>query len=117
MRVRGEFVQVVEKLTAKGIAEQDSLSARAVAAEAFAFKMMDSRERAIAYGRAIFTKHEATYVDLYPERLSKIRSVDVAKILAEYFKTPAMHSGVVRGVAPPVTPPAPKAGSVPPSPN
>jgi zinc protease len=115
-KARGEFVQLVEKLASKGVGEQESLSARAVAAEAFAFKMTDPRERAIAYGRAIFTKHEATYVDLYPERLSKVRSVDVAKMLAAYFKTPLVHSGAVRGVAQPATPALPKTAAPSPAP-
>ncbi|HEY6332821.1 MAG TPA: insulinase family protein [Blastocatellia bacterium] len=116
-RARSEFLQFVQKLASKGLAEQESLSARAVAAEAFALKMLDQRERAVAYGGAVFTKHEATYIDLYPDRLSKVRSVDVAKALAAYFKASAMYSGAVRGVASPATPAPPKTAPAAPAPN
>ena len=96
-RAANAFTQFAEKLASNGVAEAASQSARLVAAESYAYRLVNIRERAVEYARAVFTKHEASYVDSYAERLSKIRSIDVAKMLATYFKSGRVFVGVVHG--------------------
>jgi predicted Zn-dependent peptidase len=98
-RARGAFLALAQKLASKGVTEADSQSARAVAAFSVVNRLAQPRDRAIEYARAVFTKHEASYVDSYPDRLSKIRSLDVARVLSTYFKSAEVFAGVVRGTS------------------
>jgi zinc protease len=96
-RARGAFLALAQNLASKGVTEADSQSARAVASFSVVNRLTRPGDRAIEYARAVFTKHEASYVDSYPDRLSKIRSLEVARVLSTYFKSPEVFAGVVRG--------------------
>jgi zinc protease len=105
-RARRAFVGLLQKLASQALSEEDIETARLLAAHSAATRLASRTDRALAYGEAVYEKREASTVDSLPERLSKIRTTEVRRVLSAYFKPSAFFVSTVRGTpaAKPVSP-------------
>jgi zinc protease len=96
-RARAALLGELERFASAGITSDELASARAVAATMQLALMESQKERALGYAREVFFQRQASHVDSFAERLSKVTAEDIKRVASTYFKPQALSVGIVRG--------------------
>lgn len=96
-KARAALLAEADRLGKAGASAEELSSAKSVAATLNHLRLQSQRARALEYAKAVFYQKQATDVESFAERLSKISAEELKRIAATYFKPATVSTGVIRG--------------------
>jgi zinc protease len=95
-RARSALLGEIEGLARNGLSADEMVTASALAAGAKLVTLQLQCDRALEYARAVFAQRQASEVDLFVERLSKVTGDEVKRVALTYLRPATSSSGIVR---------------------
>jgi zinc protease len=95
-RARTALLGEIEELGRNGLKADEIVTARALAAGRKIITLQSQRGRALEYARAVFAQRQASEVDGFVERLSRVTADQVKQVAVTYLKPATSSAGIVR---------------------
>jgi zinc protease len=96
-KARSALLAEAERLAKTGASPEEVSNAKAMAVTLNLLRLQSQRYRMLEYARMLFNQKQATDVENFAERVSKISVEEIKRFAAAYLKAPTASIGTVRG--------------------
>jgi predicted Zn-dependent peptidase len=97
---RNAVLAEIAKLSKDGLSAEEVAVSGALSTTMKLMALQAQRNRVLEYARAVISQRQASDVDAFSERLSKITTDDIKRAAATYLKPAGSSAGVVRATQP-----------------